>query len=1049
MICNRCGSLLPAQAATCPACNNPSPRVDVGPIEINKIAEARAQGFTGRAWVLDHVLPWAYQGQARFFLLTGEPGSGKTALAAWLAGAGPDPVDPAERQRLGQARGLWDAAHFCIAPDHGGSLDPVNFARQLAQKLSARFPDYVNGVVLTDEERVRINQVVHENRGTVVGMQIQAQVVNLVVNPSNPLDTYNRVVRQPLSFLAQRYPGVRVFILVDALDEALAVPMPNIVSLLAGSGDLPEGVRFLLTSRNDQRVWEQFPASERLDLSDPQHATANEADLRAYVRRRLGEMQAPAALESDILAGAEGNFLYTQFVLDELKSGQRQAGGPNKLPSGLFGLYREYLFRLVPEMRSSGQGRRWTSEYQPLLGSVSVATPAAPRRLLPGWSGLGGKTGSRLVDIAQLTEEIPGELGGVQLYHRSMADFLDTPDYEENRVTVGNYFHTPAFEQHGRIIRYYQKAFQQAWNECDEYGLYRLGGHLCARVALAPDPAKRRQAVKVLYEHTLDDSFRRAQIETIGDVQAALDDLGMVVRIALQRQEWLRALQFAGIYRQTLRSGRIPEGIFEAVDQGNFARARRRAAYFGISPRPRGRWAEVLQLYLAWEAAEQGRADEVGNLLESAERLPPLWSSPMADALRARTARSLACRTPGRTAQEWLTAIVTNDGADALLAQYAEAQPPDPLKRDDLVAEMNRWLDGYQALIEDQTQDLEAPMMYSLDVNLEGFAGPLRDRLLPLAADPAGQQGIRRALDMLRNNAYARYRDIGLAAAGAACLAVPDPQFVRGCLRQILTTALRQETLVFALDLPAHLETEATRRNLPAATPGLAMLREYQAGAMGSADLWGSALCAHSAAAAALFWQGRSDEAWQELFHASAQQEGFAGLLSVGMLSLAVRCHEFGEAARAGQPDWGDKQYATLRSLAGIKAERVRDPGFRQERLDLVARFGQWAADPAPDYQTAQSRLSEMPDPDVRRVWKDLASARWAAPAVRDEGSLTALLPLLLHDGTTLDAVLGRLVGPHVQAFSDADLVEAIRLCAAYFLGDRPWDVAAPSQEYA
>jgi hypothetical protein len=126
-------------------------------------------------------------------------------------------------------------------------------------------------------------------------------------------------------------------------------------------------------------------------------------------------------------------------------------------------------------------------------------------------------------------------------------------------------------------------------------------------------------------------------------------------------------------------------------------------------------------------------------------------------------------------------------------------------------------------------------------------------------------------------------------------------------------------------------------------------------------------------------------------------------------------------------------------------ADRVRDPRFRQERLDLVARFGQWEKEPVPDAQAVQSRLAELPDPDARGVWNDLAGARWAAPDVRDEPGLKGLVPLLLNDGTTLDAVLGRLVGPRLHSLSPGDLAEAIGLCDRYFLDDRPWDLAGPA----
>ena len=51
------------------------------------VAELAAR-FAGRRWVLDEVAGWLDNGLERTLMITGEPGRGKTAIAAWLAGAG-------------------------------------------------------------------------------------------------------------------------------------------------------------------------------------------------------------------------------------------------------------------------------------------------------------------------------------------------------------------------------------------------------------------------------------------------------------------------------------------------------------------------------------------------------------------------------------------------------------------------------------------------------------------------------------------------------------------------------------------------------------------------------------------------------------------------------------------------------------------------------------------------------------------------------------------------------------------------------------------------
>ena len=56
-----------------------------------------------------------------------------------------------------------------------------------------------------------------QNWGTVIGTQIQ----NLLIRSPDPEEVYDRSIRQPLERLCERQPCSRIFILVDALDEAL------------------------------------------------------------------------------------------------------------------------------------------------------------------------------------------------------------------------------------------------------------------------------------------------------------------------------------------------------------------------------------------------------------------------------------------------------------------------------------------------------------------------------------------------------------------------------------------------------------------------------------------------------------------------------------------------------------------------------------------------------------------------------------------------------------------------------------------------------------
>src|SRR5207249_446084 len=102
----------------------------------------------------------------------------------------------------------------------------------------------------------------------------------------------------------------------------------------------------------------------------------------------------------------------------------------------------------------------------------------------------------------------------------------------------------------------------------------------------------------------------------------------------------------------------------------------------------------------------------------------------------------------------------------------------------------------------------------------------------------------------------------------------------------------------------------------------------------------------------------------------------------------------------------------SLFESAAANAAAVRDPGFRLERMRLVLEYLDWWHAETPDVERAQAELAKIADRDARLAYIDHVSARWSrAPDQVSWESLKWLVPLALPDGTTLDAVLGRLVG--------------------------------------
>jgi hypothetical protein len=84
---------------------------------------------------IDHWL--ASDRGSRLFLIIGEPGSGKTAIAARLFGYSKGSFDPPAAAKCIRPDFL-SAAHFCSARD-AGWIDPLRFVQSISHQLAQRY----------------------------------------------------------------------------------------------------------------------------------------------------------------------------------------------------------------------------------------------------------------------------------------------------------------------------------------------------------------------------------------------------------------------------------------------------------------------------------------------------------------------------------------------------------------------------------------------------------------------------------------------------------------------------------------------------------------------------------------------------------------------------------------------------------------------------------------------------------------------------------------------------------------------------------------------
>jgi hypothetical protein len=738
--------------------------------------------------------------------------------------------------------------------------------------------------------------------------------------------------------------------------------------------------------------------------------------------QQLQAMGAPAKAVGDLVAQAAGNFLYIKFLLDEVSKGRPLAELVN-LPKGLYPLYRSYLDRLMPEMLAIGASATWDTRFRPLLGDLSVAIPAAPSKALPGWLNVPSGTVSALLNsVIQIVELAPDWGTSYRLYHRSMNEFLGAATYEENNGFTLNRYHAPPQDHHDLIVKYYCDNFDGNWQQCDAYGLQQLVTHIHAGLVLETLPRRRKERKDRLYTVVFDDSFRRSQCAVLRSIRPTLDDLRLALRVALADNEFSTALASAATYRDTMRIESVTSGVFEALDAGQLRIALQRSDIFGVSPH----WASALKHYLAWEAARRGNEFEARLALDDTPWMAPK-TSPLCDALLVETARILARKQDD--AEAVLGRLSSRaDDPTWLLQAYPQGMANPPAK-ETLIQTLEQQLEYQDQQIAGGDMEWVSQRNFATPDNALYSSGEMRRLLVGLAGEKAGQEGIDRALRPTLVNPYVRYRDIALVVLGVAAAAVPDREWASDRLRTILRTGLDEEGATFTFDLASVLYAEGTQRNL--ASNILLPLSDYLGHALNSSDRWGTSIRAHSAHAGALFWQGWNDEAVSELRACENLQNGFAGYAVMTFLSLANRWLQFGDAARA----------TNLAAEAMNYARRVLDAVFREERVRLVDNYLSWLKESLPVWDSVPTRIAAMPDPELRLAYIEQLSARWAAPNTQDAKALGELIPLVLSDGTTLDAVLGRYFGLVAGKLDEGSLLAAVRTCAAQLMTGRPWEL--------
>jgi WD40 repeat protein len=490
--------------------------------------------FVERPWLADLIEEKLADAGCRFLLLTGEPGSGKTALTAWLARRNPDwpryfiRRDSRVPLNSGDARSLLFALGHQLAALHPALFHPEKLDIVVRQHFGEIAPGGRAAGIRVEDLAVSPfygTALRVEQRADVVAGELTGIAAGRLVAEERFLELSNLqylALLDPAAVLMQEDPRARLVILIDALDELRYSPAgESALDWLATCPELPANVGFLLTSRPDRRLLEVFRRRQAEWLretaidADP---AAVEVDLARYATTFAAQPAVERALAAheitseDFVAGAVAradlNFQYLAALFRAIEQvlaagyGGREPENARdgtlrrlirleELPAGLGELYGFFLSLI----RDAVAGERvavpgatpaasehlpaWEGLYQPVLGVLAVAREPLTLRQISHFGAIETEERWLRAALARLGQFLDGDERGYRLYHASLPEYATA---EETAVTHPDDYLDPG-EWHRKIALAALAAFGEDWlTSTDDYALAHTPAHLAAAI---------------------------------------------------------------------------------------------------------------------------------------------------------------------------------------------------------------------------------------------------------------------------------------------------------------------------------------------------------------------------------------------------------------------------------------------------------------------------------------------------------------------------------------------------------------------------------------
>lgn len=271
-----------------------------------------ASPFVGREWLVQALENWrVHERDSRAFIIFGTPGAGKSAFAVDRLSEDPHAV-----------------CGILCEWDKPSASEPRQVVRTMAFKLATKLPDY----------RSALRNALREGRD---------------LSHASVSELFAWLITEPLSLLPAGHDRARVYIVLDALDEA---PSDDLAELLATQlRFLPPWIGIVATSRPEPDLVNLFTGFSPvvLDADNP----ANTQDILNYLREMLSGLGVDESLLHALSSNAEGSFWHARLTAENVAS--NGVGSIEPGARGLSALYRQWFRRAFPDEKSWASARNY------------------------------------------------------------------------------------------------------------------------------------------------------------------------------------------------------------------------------------------------------------------------------------------------------------------------------------------------------------------------------------------------------------------------------------------------------------------------------------------------------------------------------------------------------------------------------------------------------------------------------------------------------------------------------------------------------------------